>query len=106
MKNMLFLLLVLFCVSLLGMTSMAVRGEEVIPKQVVAPDSVKLIVSDDNKVRVENVLPGTVMEVFSCIGLKVASFSVHSSDTIIRLSLPRGYYFCRVGPFVRKIVIL
>lgn len=106
MKNMLSLLLALFCISLLGMTSIAAGRGQVNPKQVALPDSVKLIVSDDNKVRVQNTTPGTVMEVFSCIGIKVASFSVDSPDTTIRLNLPRGYYFCRVGPFVRKIVIL
>lgn len=85
---------------------MAKEREQVTPKQIALSDSVKLIVSDDNKVRVQNATPGTVIDVFSCIGIKMASFSVDSPDTTIRLNLPRGYYFCRVGPYVRKIVIL
>ncbi len=106
MKKMLSLLLVLLSISTLCVASTEAGKEQITPKQVAVPDSIKLIVSEDNKVHIQNTSPGTVMDVFSCIGIKVASISIDSPDKTIYLNLPRGYYFCKIGPVVRKIVIL
>lgn len=60
----------------------------------------------DTTIRVQNATPGTTMEIYNILGVKVKSDRINSNDETISLSsLSKGYYIIKLGTVVRKIVI-
>ncbi|MBP1613273.1 MAG: hypothetical protein H6Q13_721 [Bacteroidetes bacterium] len=54
---------------------------------------------------VENVIPGSLMEIYDVVGIKLVSIRLDSADKTIGLNLSKGYYILKVSNVVRKIVI-
>lgn len=56
-------------------------------------------------VRVQNATPGSLMEVYNILGVKVTSVRIDTVDKSVILNLPKGYYIFKIGDIVRKVVI-
>lgn len=56
-------------------------------------------------VRIQNATPGSMMEVYNILGVKVTSVRIDSSDKAMILNLPKGYYIFKIGDLVRKVII-
>ena len=66
--------------------------------------SIVLTVTSDT-IQVKNATPGSVMEIYNILGLKVNSFTIDSADKTISFSLPKGYYIFKIENVVRKVVV-
>lgn len=58
-----------------------------------------------NTVRVLNATPGSVLEVYNVLGMKVASIKIDSVDKVITLNLPKGWYILKIENIARKVAI-
>lgn len=58
-----------------------------------------------NTVRVLNATPGSVLEVYNVLGMKVASIKIDSADKVITLNLPKGWYILKIENIARKVAI-
>ena len=58
-----------------------------------------------NTVRVLNATPGSVLEVYNVLGVKVASIKIDSVDKVITLNLPKGWYILKIENIARKVAI-
>ena len=58
-----------------------------------------------NTVRVLNATPGSVLEVYNVLGMKVASIKIDSVDKVITLKLPKGWYILKIENIARKVAI-
>jgi len=58
-----------------------------------------------NNVRVQNAAPGSVLEVYNVLGMKVASIKIDSVDKVITLNLPKGWYILKIENIARKVAI-
>lgn len=56
-------------------------------------------------IRVENAIPGSTMEVYDILGVKITSVRIDTADKTVTLNLPKGYYIFKIGNTVRKVVI-
>lgn len=54
---------------------------------------------------VQNVTPGSLMEIYDVVGIKLVSIRLDTADKTIALNLSKGYYILKVSNVVRKIVI-
>lgn len=80
------------------------RKQDTVPKE--QPSStIVLTVSADNQVRVRNAEPGSQMEVYNIVGLKLTTIRIDSTDATVQINLPKGYYIFKIGNVVRKVVI-
>ena len=66
--------------------------------------AVVLAVSSDT-IHIQKATPGTVMEIYNILGVKINSFVIDTSEKTISLSLPKGYYIFKIGSVVRKVVV-
>ena len=48
---------------------------------------------------------GSVLEIYSVVGIKVKEIKLTSSDGEYPVNIPKGYYIIRIGETVRKVVI-
>ena len=62
-------------------------------------------VSAENRVRVQNAEPGSQMEVYNIVGVKLTTIRIDSTDVTVQVNLPKGYYIFKIGNVVRKVVI-
>ncbi len=67
--------------------------------------TIVLTVSADNQVRVQNAEPGSQMEVYNIVGIKLITKRIDSTDATFQMNLPKGYYIFKIGSVVRKVVI-
>lgn len=58
-----------------------------------------------NRVRVQHATPGTMLEVYNILGVKVSNVRIESVDETIYLDLPKGFYILKIGQVARKIVL-
>ena len=58
-----------------------------------------------NNVRIQNATPGSVLEVYNVLGMKVASIKIDSVDKVITLNLPKGWYILKIENIARKVAI-
>ena len=65
----------------------------------------ELTVSAENRVRVQNAEPGSQMEVYNIVGVKLTTIRIDSTDVTVQVNLPKGYYIFKIGNVVRKVVI-
>lgn len=56
-------------------------------------------------IRVQNATPGSTMEVYDILGVKITSVRIDTTDKTVTLNLSKGYYIFKVGDTVRKVVI-
>ena len=70
----------------------------------VEPVSLTITVSGTT-IRVQNATPGSTMEVYDILGVKITSVRIDTADKTVTLNLPKGYYIFKVGDTVRKVVI-
>lgn len=56
-------------------------------------------------IRVQNATPGSMMEVYDILGVKITSVCIDTADKTVTLNLPKGYYIFKIGDVVRKVVI-
>ena len=68
------------------------------------PVSLTITVSGTT-IRVQNATPGSTMEVYDILGVKITSVRIDTADKTVTLNLPKGYYIFKVGDTVRKVVI-
>ena len=64
--------------------------------------TIVLTVSAENRVRVQNAEPGSQMEVYNIVGVKLTTIRI---DSTVQVNLPKGYYIFKIGNVVRKVVI-
>ena len=64
--------------------------------------TIVLTVSAENRVRAE---PGSQMEVYNIVGVKLTTIRIDSTDVTVQVNLPKGYYIFKIGNVVRKVVI-
>ncbi|MBQ8225536.1 MAG: T9SS type A sorting domain-containing protein [Bacteroides sp.] len=69
------------------------------------PASQVVISVTGSQVRVQHAQPGALLDVYSILGVKVASIRIESTDDTIRLELQKGFYILKVGNVARKVVI-
>lgn len=70
----------------------------------VSENQVKITVTG-NRIAVADAPPGSVMEIYNVIGVKVQSIQIRKPSGEYVITLPKGYYIVRIGVTVRKIVI-
>lgn len=58
-----------------------------------------------NNVRVQNASPGSHLEVYNVLGVKITSLKIDSSDKTYTLNLPKGWYILKIENIARKIAI-
>ena len=68
------------------------------------PKSVE-ISAYDSCIKVKNAPVGSVLEIYSVVGIKVKEIKLTSSDGEYPVNIPKGYYIIRIGETVRKVVI-
>jgi len=61
--------------------------------------------TDSNRLLVQNVKVGDMLQVYSIVGVKVYEVKMDSSGKEITLNIPKGYYVVKVSNIVRKIAI-
>jgi len=85
--------------------SVALAKEE--PRQQSAKDSQSPIVLSvmGKTLHVQNAEPGSLMEIYDVVGIKVVSVRLDAADKTMALKLSKGYYILKVSNVVRKIVI-
>ena len=66
--------------------------------------NITLTVTTDS-IKIQNATPGSVMEIYNILGLKINSFVIDSVDKTISISLPKGYYIFKIENIVRKVVV-
>lgn len=66
---------------------------------------VMVIPLSESQVQVKHAEPGTRMEVYSILGVRIASVRIESDNQTVSLNLPRGYYIFKIGNVVRRVVI-
>lgn len=80
------------------------KKQETVQKEQPA-SAIVLTVAADSSVRVQNAEPGSQMEVYNIVGVKLSTILIDSTDTTVVMNLPKGYYIFKIGNIVRKVVI-
>ncbi len=63
------------------------------------------ISATDSAIRVKNAPPGSVLEIYSVVGIKVKEIKMTQPSGEYYVNLERGYYIIRIGGTVRKVAI-
>ena len=92
------LLLVIATVSF----SFAQDGNPKLPNESELP---YISLTDTNRLLVQNVKAGDMLQVYSIVGVKVFEIKLDSSGKEITLNVPKGYYVVKVSNIVRKIAV-
>lgn len=66
---------------------------------------VMVVALSGGQVQVRHAEPGTQVEVYSILGVRIATARIESDNQTLSLNLPRGYYIFKVGNVVRRVVI-
>ena len=103
MKRMLYIfsILTIFLLSSPYITAQNIRQTEMIATDYA---TIELTITTDS-VRIQNAKPGSVMEIYNILGVKVNSIPIDSTDTTVPLTLPKGYYIFKLDTVVRKVII-
>ena len=68
-------------------------------------ESPSVSLNDTNRLLVQNVKPGDMLQVYSIVGVKVLEIKLDASGKEITLNIPKGYYVVKVSNIVRKIAV-
>lgn len=74
------------------------------PSELVAARPQISITVDGRNVRLQNA-QGTVLEIFSITGKKVAAFKVDTNDKTVTVNVGKGCYIVKVGGITKKIYL-
>ena len=91
----------------LGLPSVAQQRPERNPKAITSTihaESIE-ISAYDSCIRVKNAPVGSLLEVYSVVGIKVKEIKIKEPDAEYPVHIPKGYYIIRIGDTVRKVVI-
>lgn len=64
-----------------------------------------IITAYDNHIKVENAPVGSVLEIYSVVGIKVKEIKIKQSTAEYTVDIAKGYYIIRIDDTVRKITI-
>jgi hypothetical protein len=59
----------------------------------------------DNRLKVQNAVVGSKLEIYSVVGVKVMEVEIKYPSGEYLLNIAKGYYIVRLGETVRKIVV-
>ena len=68
------------------------------------PNSLSLTITG-NTVRLQDATPGTSLEVYNVLGIKVLSVKIDASEKTFVLNLSKGCYILKIENLVRKIAL-
>lgn len=100
-KSVIYFFFVLFLAPLSTVVAQEERKPEIVQNE---QSSITLTVTG-SAVRIQNAVPGSLMEVYNILGVKITSMRIDSIDKTVTLNLSKGYYIFKIGNVVRKIVI-
>ena len=58
-----------------------------------------------NKIYIQNLAIGGKLQVFSVLGVSVATIEVKAGSGEYNINLPKGYYIVKIGDVVRKVAV-
>ncbi len=64
-----------------------------------------VLIANGNSIKVQNATIGSVLEVYSILGLKVYSLKLDAAEKSLTLNLSKGWYLVKLEGVVRKIAI-
>jgi len=79
-----------------GVKTFASRQEDPSPIEITAYE---------NRIKVENAPVGSILEIYSVVGIKVKEIEVKQSTAEYVVDIAKGYYIIRIGDTVRKVAI-
>ena len=87
-------------------SSPAMALEESPQQRVTQADPAPIEISAyDSCIHVKNAPIGSILEIYSVVGIKVKEIKIKESNGEYPVNIPKGYYIIRIGETVRKIVI-
>ncbi|MCL1942221.1 MAG: T9SS type A sorting domain-containing protein [Candidatus Azobacteroides sp.] len=96
------LLLIIFLTFATGGFSFSQEGNLKLPGDA---DQPAISLADSNRLLVQNVKAGDLLQVYSIVGVKVVEAKMDSSSKEFILNVPKGYYIVKVSNMVRKIAV-
>lgn len=100
-----FVLLIGMVNPLLGQTEKSEKGSAIVAQQRANDlDSVE-ISAYENRIVVTNAPIGSVLQIYSVVGIKVKEIEMRSSSGEYPVDIAKGYYIVRIGETVRKVAI-
>lgn len=100
-RVLLYFFLALSLLPLSTLTAQERRKVETVQRE---PASLTITVSG-TAIHIQNATPGSTMEVYDILGVKITSLQIDTADKTVTLNLPKGYYIFKIGDTVRKVVI-
>ena len=91
----------------LGLPSVAQQRSERTPKamaSVLETEPIE-ISAYDSCIRVKNAPIGSLLEIYSVVGINVKEIKIKEAEGEYPVHIPKGYYIIRIGDTVRKVVI-
>ncbi|MDR0895585.1 MAG: T9SS type A sorting domain-containing protein [Prevotellaceae bacterium] len=79
--------------------------EKEAPAKEIPATAIRISVSTDNVIRIQHATSGMQMELYSIVGIKLATYTLRSADESIRIEQPKGYYIVKIANVVRKVII-
>ena len=79
-----------------GVKTFASRQEDPSPIEITAYE---------NRIKVENAPVGSILEIYSVVGIKVKEIEVKQSTAEYVVDIAKGYYIIRIGVTARKVAI-
>lgn len=58
-----------------------------------------------NKIYIQNLAVGGKLQIYSVLGVNVATIDVRSGSGEYNVNLPKGYYIVKIGDVVRKVAV-
>lgn len=84
----------------------AIASEDSFQQRVTQTEPAPIEISAyDSCIHVKNAPIGSVLEIYSVVGIKVKEIKIKESNGEYPVNIPKGYYIIRIGETVRKIVI-
>lgn len=83
-------------------TTTSITGMQVVNNNDVM--SITVIVNNEKRVQLNDIPTRGNLDIFSVLGVKVASISLRSSTPIYQINLPKGVYVFKAGKVAKKVV--
>lgn len=106
MKQRIWMLSIAACLSAIPLAAQegGKAGEDIPVSKITTPAPVE-ITAYDNYIKVANAPVGSVLEIYSVVGVKVREIEMKQPSGQYPVNLAKGYYIIRIGTTVRKIAI-
>lgn len=66
--------------------------------------SITVIVNNETRVQLNDVPTSGYLDIYSVLGVKVASISLRNTTQIYQINLPKGVYIFKAGRIAKKVV--